>query len=60
MGFSDRAYVINGIDYWCAPWDVDFIERKDEIDFAMQVTLRRDWLTVTTVKPFSEQPALVS
>jgi hypothetical protein len=47
MGFSDRAYVINGISYWCAPWDVDVIERQHETDFDLQVELRKDWLTVS-------------
>ena len=60
MGFSDRAYVINGIDYWCAPWDVDEIERQHETDFALQVQLRKDWLTVTTVTPVTDQPALTN
>jgi hypothetical protein len=58
MGFSDRAYTINGTSYWCAPWEVDGIERQDETDFALQVQMRKSWLAVSTVEPLSAQPAL--
>lgn len=56
MGNKDRAYEIDGIAYWCSPWDVDDIENSLEADFAHQLAKRSDWLTVTTVN--ATQPAL--